>query len=142
MVRLTVVVTLMLGGCASVGSIGKEGALSDLRQLGLPAIERLSITENGVGSPTDANPPRGCSGFILDEGHVRRFVEGAGEVEQRDYMHTLDWSPCHARGRVEFINGRSGVWTIRQFRTGSIMFDGGGEVFLFCPSCTWEPFAW
>ncbi|MGQ4659577.1 hypothetical protein [Lysobacter sp. F6437] len=133
---------LVLGGCTPAGLIEDEVATSDVPRRDLPAIQRLTITENGVGSPNDANPPRGCSGFMLDEGHVRRFMDGAGEVGQRDYMHNLDWSPCHARGRLEFADGRSGVWTVRQFRTGSIMFDDGGEVFLFCPSCTWEPFAW
>jgi len=141
MVRLGVVVALVLGGCTSAGSIEDGGAVPGMRGLDLPAIERLTITENGEGSPTDTNPPRGCQGFMLDEAHVRRFMDEAGEVDQRAYMHTLDWSPCHARGRIDFADGRSGVWTIRQFRTGSILFDDGGQLFLFCRSCTREPFA-
>lgn len=141
MVRMLIPAILMLAGCVSEAALADGTAVPGRHRMDLPAITQLVITENAIGSPTDDNAPRGCSGFRLDEAQVRRFLDAAEGIDQRDYMHTLDWSPCHARGRIEFEDGRSGVWTIRQFQTGSILFDGGDEVFLYCPACSWEPFA-
>ena len=134
MVRVVFPLALLLVGCAATTSPA-DGLHADL-----PAVEHLAITENGMGSPTDASPPDSCEAFRLDEAQVARFMGAAEGVERRDYMHTLDWSPCHARGRIRFEGGRAGVWTIRQYRTGSILFDDGSELFLYCPGCTWEPF--
>lgn len=142
MVRMIFPLALLLVGCASVALPADGLPVPSRHALDLPAIARLTITENGIGSPADGNAPRGCAAFRLDEAQVRRFVDAAEGVDRRDYMHTLDWSPCHARGRIEFVDGRAGVWTIRQFQTGSILFDGGDEMFLYCPACSWEPFAW
>lgn len=142
MVRMLIPLILMFAGCASDATLADGPTAPSRRPVDLPAIAQLVIAENGIGSPTDDNAPRGCSEFRLDEAQVRRFLDAAEGVDQRDYMHTLDWSPCHARGRIEFGDGQAGVWTIRQFQTGSILFDDGNEVFLYCPTCTWAPFGW
>ena len=141
MVRVVFPLLLLLSGCTPAQPLVDEFPVPSRYPLDLPSVERLTITENGIGSPGDHNAPRGCTEFRLDEAQVRRFIDAAEGVDQRDYMHTLDWSPCHARGRIEFDDGRAGVWTIRQFQTGSILFDSGEEVFLYCPTCSWEPFA-
>jgi len=141
-VRLGAASVLLLAGCVSAGSSADEFAPPSQYPLQLPAIERLTITENSVGAPLDAESGLDCSGFVLDEAQARQFLRDADGVERRDYMHTLDWSPCHVRGRIGFADGRSGTWTLRQFQTGSILFDDGGEVFLFCPACSWAPFVW
>lgn len=140
MVRAFFPLLVLLVGCASAASSADEFTVSSRHALDLPAIGRLTITENGIGSPAGQDVPRDCSAFLMDETRVRRFIDMAEGVNQRDYMHTLDWSPCHARGRIEFEDGRQGTWTIRRFQTGSILFDDGDEVFLFCPECSWEPF--
>ena len=142
MVRAFLPLLVLLVGCASAASSTEELPVPSRHPLDLPIIGRLTITENGIGSPPDQNVPRHCSAFQLDETQVRRFIGMADGIDRRDYMHTLDWSPCHARGRVEFEDGRKGTWTIRRFQTGSILFDDNGEVFLFCPDCSWKPFVW
>lgn len=147
MVRLVAALMLLCAGCVSAGSSTAEVSTDEFAppsryRLELPAIERLTITESGMGSPAEPDVQPACTEFVLDDAQVRQFLRDADGVDQRDYMHTLDWSPCHARGRIEFADGRAGIWTIRQFQTGSIAFDDGGEVFLFCPACNWKPFAW
>lgn len=59
-----------------------------------------------MDSPAEPDVQPTCTDFVLDEAQVRQFLRHADGVDQCDYMHTLDWSPCHARGgRVSFVRG-------------------------------------
>jgi hypothetical protein len=101
-------------------------------------VEALRITENGSASP-DADAA-GCRGFVLDAGTVRQVLEASESISRDQYMHGLPWSPCLVRGRVTLADGRQATWTIRQYGTGSVLLDGGGERFLWCRTCTRPPF--
>jgi len=55
--------------------------------------------------------------------------------------HLLDWSPCYTGGRVTFVNGKRGTWTIQQLRMGSVRMDDGRIIQLYCPSCRSKAYA-
>jgi len=131
---LAVAVALLVSGCA----------LSTLQApVGSPIgtgldVASLQITENGVASP--GVDPGECRAFVLGEATVRQALEGSEPVDRDAYLHQLPWSPCLARGRLELADGRQGIWTVRQYGTGSILFDDGAEWFFWCRTCTAPPF--
>jgi|SRR5690606_16576093 len=131
---LAAAAALMLCGCAVSTSLGAAGSSA---RLGLD-VDTLQITENGSASP-DVDPAE-CRAFELDEGTVRGVLEESEPVGRDDYLHQLPWSPCLVRGRLELADGRQGTWTVRQYGTGSILFDDGDEWFFWCRTCTAPPF--
>ena len=131
---LAAAAALTLCGCAVSTSLGPAGSSAPLGM----DIETLRITENGAASP-DVDPAE-CRAFVLDEGAVRKVLEESESVDRDDYLHQLPWSPCLVRGRLGLMDGRPGTWTIRQYGTGSILFDDGDEWFFRCRTCTAPPF--
>ncbi|KGO99445.1 hypothetical protein [Novilysobacter defluvii] len=101
-------------------------------------VVSLQIAENGAASP-DVNSGE-CRTFVLDEPVVRRALEDGEPIGRDAYLHQLPWSPCLARGRLELQDGRQGIWTVRQYGTGSVLFDDGAERFFWCRTCTSPPF--
>lgn len=101
-------------------------------------VDTLHISENGTASPdVDAGE---CQAFVLQEDGVRQVLEAGESISRNQYMHELPWSPCLVRGRVVLADGRLGTWTIRQYGTGSVLLDDGGELFLWCRTCIRPPF--
>ncbi len=103
--------------------------------LRLPGVRRVVIEQNGDIAPAaeDTQPP--CAKFRLGVRDVREYLRSAQLVNQHDYLHALDWSPCYASGTVFFSDGSQGVWGIQQLRAGSLKLNDGRELFLFCPQC-------
>ena len=106
----------------------------------LPKISKISIVENAAKSPIEKDATIDCGGFTLSEAQVRRYLSFAKSANESDAHHTLDWSPCYASGKVIFADGTRGTWTISESRTGSLAMDGGKDIFLYCPTCTFKPF--
>ncbi|MCE7032899.1 hypothetical protein LY625_09790 [Lysobacter sp. GX 14042] len=101
-------------------------------------VDAIQVTENGAASP-DVDPAE-CRAFVLDEGMVRAALEEGESIGRDDYLHRLPWSPCLVRGRLVLTDGRQGTWTVRQYGTGSVLFDDGAEWFFWCRTCTSSPF--
>lgn len=127
---------LLLASCV----VFEAGGLQQAQPHGqeLLAVETLEITENGAAAPGTQTVE--CAAFVLDVAGARKALDDAEPVSRDDYMHGLPWSPCLVRGRLALADGRTGTWTIRQYGTGSILFDDGGELFLHCPGCNRAPF--
>lgn len=102
------------------------------------AVDTIDITENGAASTT-ADPDE-CRGFVLNEDTVKRVLEKSEAISRDDYVRQFPWSPCLVRGRASLADGRMATWTIRQYGTGSVLWDDGGESFLWCRGCTDSPF--
>lgn len=128
-------------------AVGQVATGCTLHAPGIPAggatgpvltIDTLDITENGAASPTV--DPDECRGFVLNEDTVKRILENSEAISRDDYIRKFPWSPCLVRGRAAFAGGRLATWTIRQYGTGSILLDDGGESFLWCQTCTDSPF--
>lgn len=108
--------------------------------LHLPRITKVTIVKNAAGSPSEGDGVATCDGFRISEMQVRRYLAKAKTTTSRDAHATLDWSPCHATGSVEFSNGRTGQWDINLSRAGSISIDGAENIVLYCPKCRFKPF--
>lgn len=108
--------------------------------LALPAIAKITITENGAKSPAEKDPAVTCADFSVQGELVRRYLSLAQVTNENDAHHTLDWSPCYASGRIVFIDGSAGTWTLSQSRTGWLTTAGEKTMVLYCPQCTFKPF--
>ena len=110
--------------------------------LSLPRISQLTIVENAAKSPAEKDSSVSCDNFSIKEKQVRRYFAKAKATNVNDAHHTLDWSPCYASGKIVFRDGRSGLWSIDQYRVGSLVIDDGNAIVLYCPSCKFKPFQW
>jgi len=108
----------------------------------LPAIRKITITKNAAKSPADSDPSTRCTSFRLRETQIRRYFEHARSTNANDAHHTLDWSPCYAAGEILFRDGRTGRWSIDQFRSGTLTIGNGEPLVLYCPDCKFKPFIW
>lgn len=106
----------------------------------LPKIKSIHIEENGAKAVASQDSSVDCSTFKLSKKQVRRYLARAKQTNELDAHHTLDWSPCYASGRLEFIDGQRADWSINQLRTGSLNIAGKANMFLYCPTCKFTPF--
>ena len=110
--------------------------------LSLPRISQLTIVENAAKSPAEKDSSVSCDNFSIKEKQVRRYFAEAKATNANDAHHTLDWSPCYASGKIIFSDGRSGLWSIDQYRVGSLVIEDEKAIALYCPSCKFKPFQW
>ena len=122
-------------GCTKASEF--EPALCPMRLLKIMSVR---IEENGAKAVASQDQNVDCSGFKLDVKGVRKFLSRAKEANESDAHHTLDWSPCYASGTVTFVGGKTARWSVNQLRSGSLAIEGGGSMFLYCPTCTFKPF--
>lgn len=109
----------------------------------LPRIVKISITENGIKAKQDGADTTDCKNFKLNASQVRRYFGKAMQVkDELDARAKLDWSPCSATGSMVFADGRTANWQIGQTQVGTLMWDGGETVQLYCPGCRFRPFRW
>jgi len=106
----------------------------------LPRIKSVSVEANAVKASTETDPAVSCASFKLGERQVRRFLAASKQANANDAHHTLDWSPCHATGTITFEDGSSAQWSIHQLRSGTLTFDGGATMVLYCRHCGFKPF--
>ena len=111
-----------------------------MRKTHLPPISTVTIRHSGATSPASAEPPAQCAEFKLSYQEISGYIGKAAEVAEHDYLHMLDWSPCYASGEVAFKNGVKGIWTIQQYRAGSLKLSNGRTLYLYCPRCQAKAF--
>lgn len=128
---------LALSGAAPLKQAGPAEAVPTpaLAKSGLPKIRSITMTSRVPAPGAAGTEHPDCASFVLSEADAREFLTKAGKVTQHDFAHMLDWSPCHAAGRVMFANGRRATWDIQQLRAGSLTMDDGRTIHLYCPSC-------
>ena len=100
----------------------------------LPPIRWLVIERNAATAKA-AKPGVDCSRFVLTQATVVRFLSRARRIGEHDFRHMITWLPCFAAGRLGFSDGRSGYWSVGEDGSGTVTFDNGNDVFLYCPSC-------
>jgi len=139
MVRTLIFVLAFAAGQVVTGcALHAPDVSADGRTGRVLVIDTLDITESGAASPSV--DPEECRAFVLNEDTVRRVLEDSEVISRDDYIRRFPWSPCLVRGRIALADGRPGTWTIRQYGTGSILWDDGGESFLWCGACAYPPF--
>lgn len=119
----------------SVAMDDGSGTEPKMRKAHLPPIATVTIRNSGATSPTSGEPVAQCVDFKPSYQEVREYIGKAAEVAEHDYFHMLDWSPCYASGEVAFKNGVTGIWTIQQYRAGSLKLSNGRTLYLYCPQC-------
>jgi hypothetical protein len=124
-----------LAASASVATADSAGTEPAMGNPHLPAIASVTIEKLGATSPASAEPAEQCAEFKLSAQEVRTYIGKAAQVAEHDYLHMLDWSPCHASGEVSFKNSVKGRWEIQQYRAGSLKLSDGRTVYLYCPRC-------
>ncbi|NHZ32810.1 hypothetical protein [Massilia rubra] len=129
-----------LAASASVATADGSGTEPKMRNAHLAPITTVTIENNGATSPASKEPAEQCADFKLSSQEVRKYIGKAAEVAEHDYLHMLDWSPCHASGKVTFKGGVTGTWEIQQYRAGSLKLSNGRTVYLYCPQCKAKAF--
>lgn len=135
---------LLTAACASAQNpqADDDGTEPRLQDAGLAAVSTVRIARNAARAKGPESDQADCSGFVLDDASVRKFFATTRAVAADDYWHTLDWSPCHASGTVTFVDGRTATWSLHQLQAGSVVFEDGREIYLYCPECRFKPFVW
>ncbi len=110
--------------------------------LDLPKIAKVTILKNAAKSPAETDSSISCASFRINRAQVRRYFANAKITTAHDAHYTLDWSPCYATGELVFADGRTGHWSIDQFRSDSLAINGAEEIVLYCPQCQFKPFRW
>lgn len=108
--------------------------------LTLPAISTLSVTENAAKAAAETDATVSCKSFRVDEKSIRQYLSAAKRTDAHAAHYTLDWSPCYASGEITFADGQKGVWTVNQYRTGSLVIGNAERLTIYCPTCEFEPF--
>jgi hypothetical protein len=132
------VVTSFIFALMASASLAVDDDLSTeprTRKTHLPPIRTLTIRKNGATSAASGDSAKQCADFKLSNQEIRAYFGKAAEVAEHDYFHMLDWSPCYASGQVVFKNRITGIWTIHQYRGGSLTLNNGRILFLYCPLC-------
>jgi hypothetical protein len=137
-----VVATLIfaVAASASVATADGSGTEPKMRKTHLSAISTITIRNSGATSPASSEPAVQCADFKLSTQEIREYIGKAAEVAEHDYFHMLDWSPCYTSGEVAFKNGVTGIWTIQQYRAGSLKLSDGRILYLYCPRCQAKTF--
>lgn len=132
-----VIASLILAVTASASPAKHAGSGTEpiMGKTHLPPIRTITIRNSGTTSPASDEPAIQCTNFKLSYQEVRAYIGKASQVAEHDYLHMLDWSPCHASGEVTFTNGVTGIWAIQQYRAGSLRLNDGRTLYLYCPRC-------
>jgi hypothetical protein len=122
---------------ATVDGVGTEPNMGNTY---LSPISTITIRNSGTTSPASGEPADQCADFKLSYHEIRAYIGKASQVTEHDYLHMLDWSPCHASGEITFHNGLTGTWAIQRYRAGSLKLSDGRTLYLYCPRCQAKAF--
>lgn len=104
------------------------------RPNGLATARWIVIEENAAKARSAASRVD-CSSFVLRQARAAQHLAQARRIDRHDFNHMITWLPCYAAGRVGFLDGRQASWSIREDGAAWLQFDGGREMFLYCPRC-------
>jgi len=131
---------LAVAAGASPSTVDGAGTEPNTGKTQLPPISTITIRNSGTTSPASHETANQCTDFKLSHHEIRAYIARASQVTQHDYLHMLDWSPCHASGEITFNNGVTGTWAIQQYRAGSLKLSDGRTLYLYCPRCQAKAF--
>ncbi|MEJ8812222.1 hypothetical protein WKW77_14155 [Variovorax ureilyticus] len=101
----------------------------------------VQISEAGKSEDEGAWETRECEAFRPTKDEVKRFFLKAYPVPEKMGLHDR-YSPCYAKGSIEFSDNTRGRWKIRSSGIGVLVFDTGDRVNMFYRDYRWkDPFA-
>jgi len=105
-------------------------------------VTGIQITE--VGKSDDDNDElekKYCKAFKPSRSEVKRFFLNAYAVPAKMGAHDR-YSPCYAKGSVEFSDNTRGKWKLSSSGNGTLFWDTGDVAHLFHRGYRWnDPFA-
>lgn len=100
----------------------------------------IKIDETGKTEDESGNVKNGCLAFKITERDVTDFFSEAYPVPLSFNVHDR-YSPCYAKGTIEFSNNTRGKWKIFSSGGGTLRWDTGDVVTLFYNDYKWtDPF--
>jgi hypothetical protein len=147
MVRLAIP-RILAGVLAAVASGVRADAYDDGDKVGTPrphavfVATTVSDIHNGLWTDeiSGDETPRSCKTFVLRRSDVREYFQQARRASRAEYLHDLDMSRCHAKGRVRFASGEQGDWAIDRERRGRLTLSDGRSYYFFCEACKAKAF--
>lgn len=101
-------------------------------------IKSITITSTGLSNETSITNV--CAGFKPTLSQIRTYFSKAYPVDGYWSVHTY-YSPCYAKGAIEFSDGNRGKWVLRSSGIGGIDWEMSGGVDLFYETNPWyDPF--
>lgn len=101
----------------------------------------MVIHETGQSDDTGERDVAACKGFKPRVAEVKAFFLRSHPVPAKFVLHER-YSPCHAKGAVEFSDNTRGGWKISSSGAGVLFWDTGETVHLFYRDYKWsDPFA-
>ena len=103
-------------------------------------IVEVKVNETGKSEDESINVRDGCRAFKITEKDVREFFSQAYPVPLNFNVHER-YSPCYAKGIIEFSNNTRGKWKISSSGGGTLLWDTGDIATLFYNDYKWiDPF--
>lgn len=103
-------------------------------------IIKIKIHETGKSEDESENVKEGCRVFKITEKDVGEFFSYAYPVPLNFTTHER-YSPCYAKGTIEFSNNTRGKWKIDSSGGGTLLWDTGDVATLFYNNYKWtDPF--
>lgn len=103
-------------------------------------IVEIVINETGKSEDDAENVKQGCRTFIITTNEVRQFFSKSYPVPINFNIHER-YSPCYAKGTVEFSDNTRGIWKISSSGGGTLLWDTGDVATLFYNDYQWtDPF--
>ena len=126
---------LLLSACAQ-GYVSGTETTPALFPSDLPKITALNITENAKASTGyTAAETKYCGEFKVTQAQALAFFNSAKIVNASDAHHTVDVSPCFARGDLTLAFEGPAKWTINQGGSATLTKKNGKDLQLFCAGC-------
>lgn len=102
------------------------------------SVTKIVIEATGLSEISDI--VHTCEVFKPTKAQLRRYFSRAYPVDHY-WRPKKFYSPCHARGTVEFSDGNSGAWYVSSSGLGEILWTVKGRTIVFYPSNGWrDPF--
>lgn len=105
------------------------------------AIAKIQIVETGKSDDDGEREVNECRVFKPTRYDVRQFFAKSYPVPAKMGLHDR-YSPCYAKGSIEFTDNTRGKWKITSSGNGTLYWDTGDTVDLFYRDYKWrDPFA-
>lgn len=104
-------------------------------------VKRITIEAAGLYEhDTDPTVPIDCKEFRPTARQIKHFFSRAYPVEGYVFMHSK-YSPCYAKGSIDFADGHFGKWVLSSGGAASLTFNRGDHVTVYYPKNEWnDPF--
>lgn len=106
----------------------------------LRKITEVKINETGKSEDESESVKEGCLDFKITSSQVETFFSKSYPVPLKFNAHER-YSPCYAKGTIEFSDNSRGEWKISSSGGGTLLWDTGDVVTLFYNDYKWaDPF--